>query len=294
MGWKILRLLITDNCNYTCEFCHLEGQDKKAHPGQRLELQELVQVVAEFYKYGVREIQISGGEPILSKNFMPLLQNLGQYADLDIGFATNGSRLDLETIGVIKDNSVSVNINVPSADSARYSLLTGGGNLSTVLNNIRLLMGENIPICLNTVLMPGSREDCISAIDLAIKTGIKIKILPQLFTDVAAIQKEIEWFKSYVITLGAPLEANSSQRLRWEYKVEGKTNEIHLLQNPCNLNQCDVCFDYGEIRLLPIGALMPCIKENKRTNSVMDESGRLDISGIQSKLERTWIEFTQI
>jgi GTP 3',8-cyclase len=293
MGWKILRLLITDKCNYSCEFCHLEGQEKKARPGHSLELQELFQVVAESYKYGVREIQISGGEPVLSKNFIPLLQNLGQYSDLDIGFATNGSRLDIETIGIIKDNFVSVNINMPSANSTRYTLLTGGGNLSKVLNTIRLLMDENIPICLNTVLMPGLREDCISAIDLAKKLGLKIKILPQLFTDVVAIQKETEWFMSYATTIGTPIEATNPQRLRWEYDVRGFTNEIHLLQNPCNLNQCDLCLDYGEIRLQPDGALMPCIKENKKTNSVLDEFGRLDIFGIQSKLERTWIEFSQ-
>lgn len=71
-----LRLSVTDRCDFRCTYCMSEDM-QFAPRAQILSLEELYAVADVFIGLGVRRIRITGGEPLVRKNLLSLLQRLG-------------------------------------------------------------------------------------------------------------------------------------------------------------------------------------------------------------------------
>ncbi len=91
-----LRVSVTDRCNYRCQYCMSENMTflPKAN---LLTLEELDRICSAFIKRGVDKIRLTGGEPLVRRNVMSLIQSLGnrvKSGDLkEITLTTNGSQL---------------------------------------------------------------------------------------------------------------------------------------------------------------------------------------------------------
>ena len=86
-----LRLSVTDRCDFRCTYCMSEDM-QFAPRAQILSLEELYAVADAFIGLGVRRIRITGGEPLVRKNLLSLLQRLGGRDELDdLAITTNGS-----------------------------------------------------------------------------------------------------------------------------------------------------------------------------------------------------------
>src|ERR1700691_4330029 len=90
-----LRVSVTDRCDFRCVYCMAEQQTflpKK----ELLSLEELERLCAAFIAKGVRRLRITGGEPLVRKDVMRLIERLGARtgSGLDeLTLTTNGSQL---------------------------------------------------------------------------------------------------------------------------------------------------------------------------------------------------------
>jgi len=258
-----------------------------------MRLDEILTVADVAYDVGIREIQVSGGEPFLSPYLIPLVAHLRKYADIEIGCATNASLVTSKLVKTLQEANVALNVNIPSANSSRYHAITGGGDLSTVKDHLKWLIREGVHISINCVMAPDRRKDYLSAIDLATDMRLKIKIIPQLFSDVQSILEEMHWFERYMDFHASNSLPSTSQRKRWT-KSDGMFEiEVQLVDHPCIQGNCSLCRDYGEIRLLPDGVLMPCILKRDRQYPLKIGSGGISADNVRKTLESSWIDFTQ-
>ena len=81
-----LRVSVTDRCDFRCTYCMAENMTflpKK----DLLTLEELNRLCSAFIAKGVRKIRLTGGEPLVRKNIMFLVRELGKQ--VDAGTSTN-------------------------------------------------------------------------------------------------------------------------------------------------------------------------------------------------------------
>ncbi len=177
-----IRLSITDRCDFRCVYCMAEKMTFLPRE-EVLSLEECVRLVKVFVSLGVSKVRITGGEPLVRKNALWLLEEIGKLARLnELVLTTNGSQLenqaqDLKNAGVKR-----INISVDSLDAARFKKITRTGELDKVLRGIqaaKLVGFENIK--LNSVLMRGVNDDeLLTLVNFAIAQAIDISFIEEM------------------------------------------------------------------------------------------------------------------
>ena len=151
-----LRLSLTDRCDLRCFYCmaeHMVFLPKK----DLLSLEELAILCDAFIKRGVRKIRLTGGEPLVRKGFLTLVEHLSTHKNSgrldEITLTTNASQLHrfampLKQLGVER-----INISLDSLDPKRFNHITRGGNLAQILKGIDAGLDAGLKIKINTVAL---------------------------------------------------------------------------------------------------------------------------------------------
>ncbi len=155
-----LRLSVTDRCDLRCSYCMPEKM-KFLPKAEVLSLEELHQLALAFIARGVRKIRLTGGEPLVRRDMIDLVQALGREvgSGLDeLTLTTNGTRLaefaeTLAAAGVRR-----VNVSLDTRDPVLFERLTRRDQLSQVLNGIAAAKGAGLKVKINTVALKGLNE----------------------------------------------------------------------------------------------------------------------------------------
>ncbi len=156
-----IRVSVTDRCDLRCTYCMAE--DMVFLPKARvLTLEELERLCRAFIRLGTRKIRLTGGEPLVRRGILTLIERLGAEvgAGLDeLTLTTNGTQLtrfarDLAAAGIRRIN-VSLDTLVPD----RFTALTRLGELRPVLDGIEAAREVGLAVKINTVALRGINED---------------------------------------------------------------------------------------------------------------------------------------
>ncbi len=168
-GRKItyLRVSVTDRCDFRCTYCMAE--DMAFLPkGELLSLEELDRLCSAFVAKGVRKLRLTGGEPLVRRNVMGLVQSLGRHLKTgaldELTLTTNGSQLarfaaDLRTAGVKR-----INVSLDTLDPAKFREVTRWGRIEQVLEGIEAALDAGLKIKINAVALRGTNEDEIETL----------------------------------------------------------------------------------------------------------------------------------
>ncbi len=90
-----LRISVTDRCDFRCVYCMSEAMTFLPRQ-ELLSLEEIDRLASAFVARGVRKIRLTGGEPLVRRNIMWLIEALSRHlgSGLDeLTLTTNGSQL---------------------------------------------------------------------------------------------------------------------------------------------------------------------------------------------------------
>lgn len=161
-----LRLSLTDRCDLRCFYCmseHMVFLPKK----DLLSLEELGNVADAFIARGVRKIRLTGGEPLVRKDFLTLVAHLSEHQKAghldEITITTNATQLHkyaepLKTLGVDR-----INVSLDSLDPLAFNRITRGGNLTRVIEGIDAGLAAGLKLKINTVVLKNDNADDIPA-----------------------------------------------------------------------------------------------------------------------------------
>jgi cyclic pyranopterin phosphate synthase len=157
-----LRVSVTDRCDLRCVYCMSE--DMTFLPkGDLLSLEELDRVCSAFIDLGVRKLRLTGGEPLVRKNVISLVQALGRHlrsgALDELTLTTNGTQLATHAEALRAAGVKRINISLDSLDPARFKTITRWGDQARVMDGIRAAQAAGLKIKINTVAMRGVNED---------------------------------------------------------------------------------------------------------------------------------------
>lgn len=156
-----LRISLTDNCDLRCFYCMPE-EDYQFTPNSKLMQADEIEAIAKvFVKEGIRKIRLTGGEPLVRKDFADILERLAKL-DVQLTMTTNGTRLH-QFAEVIKNQGIkSLNISLDTLQRDRYMLMTKRDKQEQVMSNIALMLSYGIQVKVNAVLMKGINEEEIN------------------------------------------------------------------------------------------------------------------------------------
>jgi len=148
-----LRISITDRCNLRCRYCMpIEGVSKFGH-SEILSYEEILRLAKLAVQKGITKIRITGGEPLVRKDAVSLIQRLSALPGVqDLSMTTNGILLGEYAVSLRQAGLKRINISMDSLDPEKYREITRGGELSRVWEGIKAAERAGLsPIKINVV-----------------------------------------------------------------------------------------------------------------------------------------------
>ena len=276
-----LRVSVTDRCDFRCVYCMSE--DMTFLPKKDLlSLEELEIVCNTFIDMGVKKIRLTGGEPLVRKNIMQLINNLGSKVgkSLDeLTITTNGSQLKKMASDLYKAGVRRLNISMDSLDELKFKLITRWGNLNNVLEGLEIAKKEGLKIKINTVALKGVNEDELDKMliwcgEMGFDMTI-IEVMPMgdiggerrlnQYLPLSEVRAKLE--NKFTLIDTPERTAGPAKYV----KVKETSNNLGFI-TPLTHNFCESC---NRVRLTCVGELFMCLgqEDNSDLRSILRSSG---------------------
>ncbi|OOF37310.1 cyclic pyranopterin phosphate synthase [Rodentibacter mrazii] len=132
-----LRLSITDQCNFRCNYCLPNGYQPETDKPSFLTLSEITRVAQAFANMGTKKIRLTGGEPTLRKDFLAIAENIAQIKGINqVALTTNGYRMLKDVEAWKRAGITSINVSVDSLDPKMFHQITGINKFEEVIRGI--------------------------------------------------------------------------------------------------------------------------------------------------------------
>jgi GTP 3',8-cyclase len=177
---RSLRLSVTDRCNLRCLYCMPAGDIPWFPKDQILTFEEIERLARLLISLGVREIRLTGGEPLLRRDLPVLASMLARIDGIeDLAVTTNGLLLR-DMAEPLRDAGVRrFNVHIDSLDRASFAEMSRRDDLERVLEGMRELerLGA-VPIKVNVVLVRGVNDDQIPRFaELALRHPYQVRFI---------------------------------------------------------------------------------------------------------------------
>ena len=157
-----LRVSVTDRCDLRCVYCMAE--DMTFLPkAEVLSLEELDRLCSAFVDMGVRKLRLTGGEPLVRKNVMWLVNRLGRHlksgALEELTLTSNGTQLAKYAQQLADAGVRRINVSLDTLDPTKFAAITRWGNLNQVLDGLAAAKKAGLAVKINTVALKGINDD---------------------------------------------------------------------------------------------------------------------------------------
>ena len=178
-----LRISVTDRCNLRCRYCMPEEEIKFISEEEILSNQEIFDFVQIATKLGIDKVRLTGGEPLVRKNILNLVELLSNIREIkDLAMTTNAVLLDEYALHLKKKGLHRLNISLDSMDPERYKEITRCGSLAKALKGIERAIEVGFKkIKINTVVEKSSEEkDAKEVKKFADSLGLDIRFIRKM------------------------------------------------------------------------------------------------------------------
>jgi len=161
-----LRISVTDRCNFRCRYCMPEeifGKDYAFLPDEHmLSEQEIGRIAAIFVGMGTRKLRITGGEPLLRKDLVSIIQRLSALDIEDLSLTTNGSLLARKAAALKEAGLHRITVSLDSLEDDLFLKMNGGrSRVQPVLNGIDAAAAAGLQVKVNMVVQKGFNEEAV-------------------------------------------------------------------------------------------------------------------------------------
>ncbi|MDB4005135.1 GTP 3',8-cyclase MoaA [Flavobacteriaceae bacterium] len=265
-----LRISITEKCNLRCTYCMpAEGVPLSPSP-ELMTANEIYEIAKIFVANGVNKIRLTGGEPLVRKDFTEIIEKLSTL-DVSIAMTTNAVNIDRYISNLKKFKVSIINVSLDTLKANRFQEMTLKPNFDKVIKNIYMLINEGFQIKLNVVLLKGTNDsEILDFIELTKELPISIRFIEFMPFD------GNNWDRSKAVSLEEIKQlVNESYPKDAVLKIEDALNDtaknykiknykgsfavISTVTNPF----CDSC---NRLRLTANGRLRNCLFSEKESD----------------------------
>jgi cyclic pyranopterin phosphate synthase len=262
-----LRVSITDRCNYKCVYCRTGTEGAQF---AELAMQDYLRMIRIFVGLGIRKVRLTGGEPLLRKDIIPLVAQLAELRTttgdpLDIAITTNGHLLAEMAAPLAKAGLSRVTVSMDAVDPAIFARITRvPDSFEKVLAGVRSAERAGLgPVKVNCVLLRGFNDDqIIPFARFSREEGVIVRFIEfmpleedRLWTPdvVVPLQEVVETLNRYRPLKALPAKDPGETARR--YTFDDELGEIGIIA-PVSQAFCGAC---SRIRLTSDGKIRTCL-----------------------------------
>jgi GTP 3',8-cyclase len=260
-----LRVSVTDRCNFRCQYCMPADGLPWLERAEVLSFEEIERLVSVMAPMGVTDLRLTGGEPLVRREFSRLVGMLARVPGVeDLSLTTNGYLLERDADALVEAGITRVNVSIDSLQKDRFFQITRRDSLPQVLRGLdAIARHERIwPIKVNAVAMRGfTEEEAIPFAEFARSTSFQVR-----FIEFMPLDGDHSWSADQVLTgeelraiihqvhplEEAPREPHATARVFRFADGQGEIGFINPVSEP-------FCADCNRIRLTADGKLRTCL-----------------------------------
>ena len=259
-----LRVSVTDRCNLRCVYCMPSEGIEKLECKDLLKYEEIVNIIEAGAGLGLRKIRFTGGEPLVRKDFVKLIEKVNKIQFIEeISMTTNGIYLDSYAKFLKQAGLKRVNISLDTLKKDKFNNITRGGNIDKVFAGIEAAKNENLtPVKINVVVMRGFNDnEILDFVKLSREKDLEVR-----FIEYMPIGNSRNWENNYMsasdikeychshgeIFNAATSEGNGPARY---YHLKNGKGKIGFI-SPVSEHFCSTC---NRLRLTSDGKIKNCL-----------------------------------
>ena len=200
-----VRVSVTDRCNFRCQYCMPAEGLPWLERADILRFEEVAQIVRVLAAMGVHDVRLTGGEPLVRRDFPRLAGMLAGIEGVqDLSVTTNGFLLTRDAEALVGAGITRFNVSIDSLQRDRFYELTRRDALDRVLRGLEVLSGypEAHPIKINAVAIRGfTEQEVLPFAELARQTPYEVR-----FIEFMPLDADRAWTPEQVLT-GAEIRA---------------------------------------------------------------------------------------
>ena len=258
-----LRITLTNRCNINCLYCHHDGMVPST---QEMTPEELYTICKIAKDIGVRKIRLSGGEPLLKKNIIEIVEKISSLGFKDISMTTNGILLekyarDLKNAGLNR-----VNVSLDTLDSRTYSEITKKDYLKNAKKGILKAVEVGLyPVKINMVIMKDiNNSEIKNMFKFCRENNMVLQIIELIESENCDDDKfsdkyhyKLDKIENKLADIADHVKEREFMQGRRKYYING--GEIEVVKPVDNSKFCANC---TRLRITPDGKIKPCLLRN--------------------------------
>ena len=153
-----LRISLTEKCNLRCTYCMPKDGVLLTPKEQLMSAEEVFEIAKIFVENGVDKIRLTGGEPLVRKDFLIILEKLSTL-NVELSITTNAILIDRYIEDFKKYGLQKINISLDSLSQEKFKFITLRDQIKKTYDNTLLLIENGFNVKVNVVLMKGVNDD---------------------------------------------------------------------------------------------------------------------------------------
>ena len=173
-----LRISLTEVCNMACTYCVTSLSDHRRIPDE-LSVDQMLRLVRMLKEHaGIEKVRLTGGEPLLYPNLIPVISGIREMGIGSIGMTTNGQLLAKKVKALVEAGLQNVNLSLDSLEPEKFKRLGRVGKLHKTLEGIEECMKIGLRVKVNMVVVKGENEDeIVKMLEYGVRQGVEIRYL---------------------------------------------------------------------------------------------------------------------
>ncbi|PKX93692.1 molybdopterin cofactor biosynthetic protein [Aspergillus novofumigatus IBT 16806] len=181
-----LRISVTERCNLRCLYCMPEEGVPLSPPAHLLTTPEIVYLSSLFVSQGVTKIRLTGGEPTVRKDIVPLMRSIGELRRnglRELCLTTNGISLHRKLEDMVEAGLTGVNLSLDTLDPFQFQIMTRRKGFEAVMKSIERILelnraGAGITLKINCVIMRGMNDrEILPFVELGRDSPIEVRFI---------------------------------------------------------------------------------------------------------------------
>jgi cyclic pyranopterin phosphate synthase len=258
-----LRITLTNRCNVNCLYCHHDGMVKSK---DEMTADELYTICKIAKKLGVKKIRLSGGEPLLKKDIVEIVERIASLGFKDISMTTNGILLekyaqDLKDAGLDR-----VNVSLDTLDRETFEFITKKDYLEDAKRGIIKAVEVGLyPVKINMVIMKDINQNEIDDMfQFCKQNNIVLQLIELIESESCDDDKfsedyhyKLDDIENELADIADEVHERKFMQGRKKYYIDG--GEIEVVKPVDNASFCAKC---SRLRITPDGKIKPCLLRN--------------------------------
>ncbi|TVY64205.1 Molybdenum cofactor biosynthesis protein, partial [Lachnellula suecica] len=181
-----LRISLTEKCNLRCLYCMPEEGVPQSPPAELLTTPEIYMLSSLFVSQGVTKIRLTGGEPTVRRDILPLMHQIGSLRPQglrELCLTTNGISLFRKLDSMVEAGLTGVNLSLDTLDPWQFQIMTRRKGFEAVMKSIERILemnrlGAGIKLKINCVVMRGMNEkEIIPFVEMGKEQDIEVRFI---------------------------------------------------------------------------------------------------------------------